>query len=850
MADDCFGKIKEQIAKGGLKVSDAQLKRVIQDMERIKEGSALDPSLGTFEERAKKYYKETQEFQALKITEFMRESRQHLANIRFVENQGFENPKEGILSTLVQSKAQANGARLGVENIREVIQNDWKNVRDVALEKQGMTKIYLSGEMDLDILKAKRALRLGEDVSGLDPRAVTIAESLNTLDKVMLKDQQTHGMYTKNLQDRIMMQTHSPEKLLELGEEKWIERVRAYGIDRERTFGAFAGNVRKENEILSSVYAHIVGGKVDEKYGAMAGVYNAGDLARDGSVDLVQRIGRSRALHFSDAEGVYNYNKDFGTGNLAENLEAEISSKSRVLAMHDRFGADPEEAFQKLISDTAQSFRAEGKLDLAKSIEPNPNEKGRKRFDTQLMNTFDEISGKNSIPVSEGWARAGSTTRMITSAAMLGKSGLASLSNVVFTIEQVRSTTGDNLFTSSGKVMAEYVKSLSPTYKKESLRMMGHALEDVSREISRLGGPIEQRTLGQMMKYVSTTSLLKTFTDAPKVAYGNLFMDAAAKELKSGNPSTGMLQAMALAGFDKADFAVLTQGISKVGEREMLSPHGISQIPLESVYARAKDLKMSPERYLYDLELKYGAYLNSQLRFVSTTPGARDSALVNFGTQAGTPLGEATRTAMQFKSVLVQAFNAFDQTLNSKPNAQLLRERGILQSEGKNYAGAAFLVTGGMTIGALRGAVENMLKGEEVDTEVSAKNVTEALAKSGMGGIFGELILSPYYQYGARGSVATAAFGPTFGAPAVLAQEAGARALRGEYSGSGRKETKAREKLLMDSIKETRRHIPLQNALLFKQGFDYLQNEVILENIQPGYNAKRDRMIRRRERKR
>lgn len=839
MADDCIPKVKEQLAKlAGVKVSDAQLKRVLATMEAIKEGSSKDPSLGTYQQRTQAYFKRSVEDQERRAAQYAKDMRAHLDNLNQVSQEAFKgSPDEAILNLLVQPDRLAKNVADSVENKRDFFKGSWENLRNVGIEKLGLKKVYLSGALDQEIRRGIHALRTGADTAGINGDALALAKIHVDVQKKMLQDQNMRGIRVGNLSDRIEMQRHNPEALIAVGFDGWRTRIMNdpnIKLDRERTFGEFAGDADKENEILQSIYRHVIAGKVDEKFGQLASDFDAYATTRDPGANLSDRLGRSRALHFLDADSSHYYNESFGQGTLAENLQAEIATKSRYVALVDKFGSEPETAFYRTIDDLHQRLVNEGKLDEAKKLRTGKGT-GKDAYAPNLRWRFNEIAGLNESPVSESLARVGTGVRLLESAAKLGRFGLASMTNYAQAVVRLKDATGHNVITSGATVFAEYLKAIPPGVRREVLQDLGQVADDLSYEILRLSQPTEQKIGSSMMRFLSSYSAANYFTDAPKVAFGNLFMrkmaDVAANPAKM---SVEMRASLLTAGIEEADVRALSGAVQSQHGRKQLTLEGIRDLTDEQVSERAKAMGMKPAEYRYEMELRYGTYLNTQIRMVSTTAGARETGLLSFGTQTGTYAGEILRMITQFKAFGLQGGNLVLSTMRAKPNERALLERGVLLSQGNNMSSVAQMLLIGTTLGYAKGMITDAMDNKEPNLSPKPGDIVEAMARSGVGGIFTDMAVTPYSKFGPQANIWSAVMGPALGT-AIPTIDA---AMKGGRGGT----TPA-------LVKELRSHIPLQNAFLFKQGFDYLQYNGIMDALKPGSSSKRERAMRKNDRK-
>jgi hypothetical protein len=305
-------------------------------------------------------------------------------------------------------------------------------------------------------------------------------------------------------------------------------------------------------------------------------------------------------------------------------------------------------------------------------------------------------------------------------------------------------------------------------------------------------------------------------------------MDAA-EQIGAGKVSVQMKAALLKGGISDLEYGILSRAVEEFNGDKFITPEGIRGVSIDTdVKLAAAAKKLKPAVYLRDLELRYAGAVHSGAMISSTTAGAAETAVTNLGTQAGTTAGEVTRLLMQFKSFGLQGFNILAQVLQSAPDEQALT-RGVLMGGKKNWSSMAQLTVMGIAIGYLRTAIQDVLKGENVKDPTLLKTWTDAAAKSGLGGLYGDMLFNEQQRYG-MGGVWGALAGPTFGQTVPLT----ASVVQGAVQGKG--PTKEMKK---EAVRLVRSNIPFQNAPLAKNAFDYLQHDVINESLFPGSAAKR-----------
>ena len=207
------------------------------------------------------------------------------------------------------------------------------------------------------------------------------------------------------------------------------------------------------------------------------------------------------------------------------------------------------------------------------------------------------------------------------------------------------------------------------------------------------------------------------------------------------------------------------------------------------------------------------------------TPGARERALMNWGSKRGTPLGEAVRMIMQFKS--------FPITFVTKG---LKRQYYGKKAAGKSgYIGMAQLMVGTTIMGYIANATKDVLKGREprdvFSEERAFAGFVEAFTAGGGAGIYGDFIFGEYNRYG-QGLLQSVA-GPTLGMADDVAKVWG-KLMDG-------KPIEAGEKVVQTAL----RNIPGINLFYAKFAIDYLFMYGISEKMSPGYLRRLEKRVKR-----
>lgn len=825
---------------GKRKMPKKLIEQFVKDIEDMKRFS--DAGGESFNTRVNKYIKEHRELtdieEGIKMhnLEAKRKTQAHLSQ------EGFrENPVEAARNLLVPSNMLANGSTDHVEFRMQKYRADWTKMLYGNLEKNNLTKVFVSGSLDREIRDAMWSMRRGQDFSpGVSQEAKTIASTLIDTHKKMLVDQRASGIPVRELEVYTGMQTHNAEVVAKVGAEKWKADVRRMNLDREWMFGTKAGDAKAEDEILQKMYEDIVAGRIGDD--AAVNTKNIEDEFKGVGYtkSAMKKLSETRFLRFADAASESAYAEAFGRGNLAETMVASMGRKSRLLALTSKFGSNPDASFRAALDRQYQELMKAGRKDLADQIKPNPSAPGDGAYNKILINTYNEVAGYNSMPANETVARIGATTRNWQMLAKFGQVGFASMTNTAQTIMQIKNSTGKNLFAAMGDTFSGYIRSLGAENRTKQLMELDFFVDDLLRQVSyesmSSGGQLMHRGMALQAKVTG----LDFWTNGAKIAYANSYMKEAAEQLTSGKIRPDMQKTLLTGGFEQADIDLLKHGVQEaVDGRKLLTAEGIRAIPEAYVTTRANSLGLAPSRYLSELERKFASIINSGGATASTTAGARQSGVTNMGTQAGTWGGEAVRALMQFKQFGLQGFDIVMQVLNSAPDKQALARgvamsRGINEGEvgkrlaGKDWQSLSQLFVMATAMGYIRMMVQDTIAGKAIKDPSSYDTWLEAMGKSGMGGLYGDMLFSESQKYGGAGFWGSL-MGPTFGQAVPLAKSV----LEGGLRGSGPDKKTQRE-----LVKQLRQNMPLQNLPLLRKGYDYLHYDVINESLNPGSSAR------------
>ncbi|MCY0536193.1 hypothetical protein OVV84_26795, partial [Klebsiella pneumoniae] len=78
--------------------------------------------------------------------------------------------------------------------------------------------------------------------------------------------------------------------------------------------------------------------------------------------NLAKSLGKSRVLHFRDADAALAYRDEFGMGNAVSGMFAHLRSAARTAANMDVLGPNPEVMFSSLVDGMKRKIKDNPKI--------------------------------------------------------------------------------------------------------------------------------------------------------------------------------------------------------------------------------------------------------------------------------------------------------------------------------------------------------------------------------------------------------------------------------------------------------------------------------------------------------
>jgi len=834
MADDCLTRLLDpEVQKtlfGDREVPRKAIEAVLKDIEKIK--ADVDAGLykgQTYKSKVMEYIAEKQrlnEAQALLKSTNLQAIRERF---KFYSQPGFEkNPVEAFKSILTKSTVLANSSNDSVSARIAARFDSYANFLMTGLEKISGNKEFVSGQIDREIMQEVHSLASGKGsgVSG-NKLAEQIGSVIHNMNRIFFKDMTQAGIPIRELNGFVARQTHAISKVREAGFDNWFKDTISK-LDMKKTFGVYMNDQKAIEKTMRGIYSEIVSGR----YGldSIVGDKEVGDhfIGLGATKSILDKLSESRTLHFEGPDNMFDYNAKYGDGTLAENIYKEMRRNSTSLSLLEKFGDQPQAAFEADIERMVSNLRKDGKEEQASKL---LGEKHR------LLTMFKEVAGVKLSPGNETIARVGANIRSLQAVSKLGNVGLRSLANFAGAAVELKNNTGQNYLQVTSGLINEWFKSLPESYRSTYGKKAANFLNDMqANNLASLGNDARadgflNRSARFMMKYNGQDFL----NESARVAMGNMIQENLADQASKnfGDLPPKMQASLLSSGIKEADWNILRTATETAEDgRVFVTPEAVSRLTEEQTSGVRG--KMSHERYVRDLELKLRGSIIQAVDIATTTAGARERSALTLGTDIGTFWGEVVRLGTQFKSFTLQSMNIGKRFLNSNPDTAML-EKGILASQGKDMRSLAEWITVGTALAFGVNSLIALANDKPQPDPTKAGTWLDAMAKSGAGAMYIDFFVGEWNKY----NFGQVMLGPTFGqVPDVAALVTDATS--GDIKGGKFENGKFSQGVVPGTTRLIRNNIPFQQFPLIKQGFDFLQYGVIQEAISPGFKAKRE----------
>lgn len=821
--DKCLQRVKEVLKRSSLdqeeannildKIKKAQIEERIDTLDEIK----LDKTIN-------KVLKDTEIERKIKERNALEDEILVRNKVEYIMDNFADDPDEGLIAIMVGSNRQITGARESVAlsqlTYEGLIKRSFINKLESNQVFELFDKLNLDGER-------KIANVIWELSKGIDEANIKQPKEFIKLGKVIHEFSESlrqklndRGANIDYLAGWIVRQSHDhfkardaanvlnikkdpniKDKSFDRNKKAWKDFITPLLDDR-----TFVG-VENREEFLDYVYNTIIGNRYLIADGA-SGSY--------GSRNIPNSLSAKRVLHFKNADAWYQYNKNFGVGNLKETIFSGINSTARNLGMMDGLGTNPRNNFEKIKSQVARQLIKQGKsTDIL-----------NKDFD-KYLNVID--GSVNGIHGGFALAKYSAILRSIQNMAKLGGAVISAGADLGLYASEVQYQ-GRGFLSGMGEALGSLFKIKNTKQKKEIAEQLGFiadsAIYDLSTRYSV--GDNLNKSFTKVQRTFFKLNLLNWWTNTLKegsiLGMSNYF--AKQRNLPFNKLSQRLQGFFDQFGIDAKKWEILrkmevdraddgkeffsVKNIDKLSDQDVLDFMGVKK-------ATARQLRNLRESMKSDVS---GIFIDRST-FAVIEPDARVRATMTQGPLAGTAIGEVLRFFWQFKGFPMSIVNkALGREASFFKNNQKFR--------GAYGIGAILLST--TLLGYMSMTVKDFFRNKKPRDPLKPKTFLSALLQGGGLGIYGDFLFT---EIRSSGDIASRLAGPFLGNIFEL-MAAMNYAIRGEGTRASRQ--------LYNTLKG---NIPFLNLFYTKTAFDYMIGYQIMEILSPGVTSRMERQMER-----
>jgi hypothetical protein len=720
-------------------------------------------------------------------------------------------PKRSLLAVL-------EGTSKGVENSRNSVgalnlAYEARYIGDMFAELQANSPHLIHAlrdpRLDADILREMSELKEGgkPGITG-NKDAQYVAKVFSTYAELSRTDLNKLGASIGKLDGWSGAQTHDDMKMIAAGKESWIASVLPK-LDLAKTFPDI-GSVKEAEDALSGIYDTIVTGLPNKPTPREIG-------QRVSPANLAKSLGKSRVLHFRDAESALAYRDQFGYGNTVSGIIAHLRSASRMAANMEALGPNPEVMYGSVVEGLKRAIKDDPNLSPA---EKTKQMKGLTIDGGALRDALDISTGLISRPVNTTIAKVGSDIRAVQSMAKLGAAIWSSMSDTV--------TAGlASQFRGSGfiKGFAAQINGIMHGRPKgeqaEISYLLGEGFDGLIGHIvspaAAVDGPVGH--LSKMQETFFRWNGLSWWTDIQRASAGRMVsaeMGMRAKTAFNDLPAN-YRHVLGLHGITEAKWEAIRKAeFREINGNSYVTAERMRDLPDEAVAGLGK----SADAARHDLEMSLRRFFADETSYGVIETDARSRRTTTLGTRPGTIAGEGIRFIMQFKGFPI----AFAQRTMGRAAFGFRRGAKLEQTAhiGTMLAGLTMAGYAAMTM-------KDFTRGYWPPRDpTDPHTLGAAFVQGGAAGIYGDYLFSRVSRFG--GGPLETFLGPTIGAGSGLVD----LILKARDAGLSPDE----QVKMADWLNYATQNTPYVNLYYVRPALDFLFLNSLHEVATPGYIKK------------
>lgn len=601
-------------------------------------------------------------------------------------------------------------------------------------------------------------------------------------------------------------------RMREKARSAWVEHILPK-LDRSRYLDEQTGeqlNDEQLTEVMGNVWQTIA------SHG-LSGLDPA--TAAGGTSSLAVQLAAHREIHFMDPAAFLEANNAFGTKDLFTSMVSNIRRHANDIAQLEALGPNPEAGFKSALAYGKQ-FGAERST------------YGREGS-TMAERIWDEITGRSNMISEDKFDLISRVMQGARSMIVSAKLGMLPMSQLVDVASFHAIAKSDGL--GMGEGYRTILQMLNPANKADRVLARKHAMlaSMVINDVAMRYGD-DTRGVGWTSRAADATitySGAKYWTDSMMQAFQMLISShvAEARDLAFNELDPQFRLMMERNGITEPHWDIIRSAdAAKIGEFEAVTPWMVKRAISQGMDAagslpgaQGARAEVAAQASVQEAAERYAALLSEEAHIAILHPGAKEKALIKWGTKPGEMPGELMRSVFMFKSFSVALLTKHLPRLTSS-------EFGPVKSRAE--VGAQLLV-GMMLTGALAVQLKEIFKGKNPRDMTDPAFWGAAFMQAGGLGIFGDFMLADANRFG--GGFVSSLGGPVAG----LVQDVQKLTVGNAMTAADGKKHKRGpvEDFAGDSIQFAKNYAPLMNLWYTRLALDHLVFYQIQESLNPGY---------------
>ncbi len=645
---------------------------------------------------------------------------------------------KAIQAVTVGVAGNIEGGRLSVAARQRTTASRYRGGMIADMRKADVHDVFISKKMDREIARELWELSSEKPEVGVtgSKEAATVAKIVHKYQKMSVQRLNDAGADIGSLQGYITKQTHNRTRMRKMGRDKWIEEILPR-LDVEKTFKGSDPRV-----FLSEAYDTLITGEALEK------VKPESDrlIGYKGMGNVAKRVSQSRSLHFKSADDWMDYHDTLGLKDLSGSIVESLERAANNTELMKAYGVNPRAAFDADMQHYRQKARGD--------------EKKLARIDgirKQLLDyQFKEIDGSTRIVESHSVANIFGGIRAVNNMTKLGAMVLSAFADIPLKASELKFQ-GKSYLEGYKNGLVSIFKGRGPEERQRIANLLGVGFDGmIGATVSRYGAVdgvpgMLATTQAHFFKF----NLGNWWNDSQKIGVSMIMSHDMALNVKKPYASLNddMKRVLKFYEIGEKEWPVLKEAATEVYEgKKFLTPDSLEYVDDALVLKYLNQTDASPRQIRAakeELQTKLQTFYTDRVDIATLTPGAREHAIMKLGTESGTPMGEAIRSIMQFKS--------FPISVLTKVVGRNLYGKGHADVPAMVHMAVMTTIFGYMSMSA-----KDMAKGLEPRPVDKEETWAAAMLQGGGAGILGDFLLGDYNRYGGGGLETV--LGPTVGA--------------------------------------------------------------------------------------